>query len=199
MSDLPEPADKKKRKKKDLFEEDPEWIEPEVKETHHIGLWMMVGAWVAAIIVMAVIFDSWLAKHYDPQNVEQKIMTVEGVHHTVITRNRYNQYIAKGSINNYPVTFLLDTGATDVVIPGELAKELNLKMGYRGYANTAGGQVKIYSTRIKELIVGHIRILNIRASINPSMSGDQVLLGMSALKHVTFSQRGDKLILVVEP
>lgn len=203
MPKLPEPSDEEK----DLFKQDPEWLEPHTyssdplpePNTRHVGIWMIVFAWLAAILVLAFLFDSWLTKHYDPNHVEQKIMTIDGISHTVITRSPYNQYKALGQINQYPVTFLLDTGATDVVLSDTLAKKLKLKKGYKGYATTAGGQVAVYRTRIKELVIGHIRIINIPATINPAMSGDEVLLGMSALQHVSFTQRGDQLILFVEP
>jgi aspartyl protease family protein len=35
----------------------------------------------------------------------------------------------------------------------------------------------------------------VRASINPNMQGNEVLLGMSFLKHLEFTQRGDSLTL----
>lgn len=35
----------------------------------------------------------------------------------------------------------------------------------------------------------------LRASLNPGMADDQVLLGMSVLKHLEFTQRGNTLIL----
>ena len=94
---------------------------------------------------------------------------------------------------------IVDTGSTDVVIPGKLAEELKLPIGFSGYAHTAGGTVKIYATHLDELTLGHITIKNIPATINPGMRSNQVILGMSALKHVDFSQQGNSLILSVSP
>jgi len=43
--------------------------------------------------------------------------------------------------------------------------------------------------------IGAIVLRGVRASINPAMQGNTVLLGMSALQHIEFTQRGDSLTL----
>ena len=48
---------------------------------------------------------------------------------TILESNRQHHYVASGTINGRPVTFLLDTGATDVVIPAQLADRLKLRRG----------------------------------------------------------------------
>ena len=42
---------------------------------------------------------------------------------------------------------------------------------------------------------GDISLQNVRATINPGYKSNQILLGMSFLKHLEFSQRGDTLTL----
>ena len=51
---------------------------------------------------------------------------------------------------------------------------------------TANGRIEVYSTLLREVNLG---------GINPHMPGDEVLLGMSFLKHLDFSQRSDQLLL----
>lgn len=172
---------------------------PEPHETNRYGLWMAIFAWIAVIVVLAIILEAFLDKSLGPKKSEQKIIVLDGVEHTVITRNRQNHYTVDGKINGQTVHFILDTGATDVVIPGGLAKELNLEYGPPAKANTAGGVVKIYRTKLDSISIGHIQINQVHASINPSMSGDEVLLGMSALQYVTFTQKGNELILKIDP
>ena len=46
-----------------------------------------------------------------------------------LKRNRAGHFEAPGQINGEPVTFLLDTGATYVAVPSELAKRLSLAPG----------------------------------------------------------------------
>ena len=111
-----------------------------------------------------------------------------------LKRNRQGHYMLVGKINGEDVEFLLDTGATDVVVPESTARRLGLPYGMRGRAMTANGPVTIYQTRIDELHLGEIRLINIDASINPNMEG-AILLGMSALGQIEFSQQADTLTL----
>tara|TARA_R110002110_G_scaffold115322_2_gene286025 strand:- start:8678 stop:9226 length:549 start_codon:yes stop_codon:yes gene_type:complete len=177
---------------------EPNEPKPEKEQTKTYGHWMGILAWVAVLALLTLLFDKWLAKSLNPGYVEQKVATISGIQKTIITRNRFNHYLAKGKINEYDVIFLLDTGASDVVIPGKLAEKIGLKKGTVGRANTAGGLIEIYRTKLSSITIGHIKINNVRASINPSMSGTEVLLGMSALKHVTFTQKGDELTLSID-
>ena len=118
-----------------------------------------------------------------------------GIREVVLERNRQGHYVANGEINGIPVTFLLDTGATDVAIPAEIALEANLVSGLAQQASTANGVVTVYSTRINKLTLGNIVLYNIEASITPSMLGGIILLGMSALQQIEFTQRGATLTL----
>ena len=111
-----------------------------------------------------------------------------------LKRNRQGHYMLIGQINGEDVEFLLDTGATDVVVPESTARKLGLPYGIRGRAMTANGPVTIYQTRINELHLGKIRLTNIDASISPNMEG-AILLGMSALGQIEFSQQADILTL----
>jgi aspartyl protease family protein len=61
--------------------------------------------------------------------------------------------------------------------------------------HTANGQVTVIKTLIKELRIGSIVLYDVAANINPGMKSDEILLGMSALKRVEFSQRGKELTL----
>lgn len=43
--------------------------------------------------------------------------------------------------------------------------------------------------------MGGIELRDVRASITPGLTTDEVLLGMSFLKHIEFTQCGDQQIL----
>ena len=124
-------------------------------------------------------------------------MTVaaNGVKEVVLQRNRDGHYLATGQINGQNVEFLLDTGASDVSVPQPLAMRLGLKRGQAAIYSTANGNITSYLTRIDSLNLGGIELRDIRASINPSTNADTILLGMSFLKHLEFTQRGDTLII----
>lgn len=119
----------------------------------------------------------------------------EGTETTVILKsNIHGHYVTTGYINEHKVEFLLDTGATDVVIPEKIANKIGLTKGRQSSALTANGTIVVYKTYIDSLRIGELVLQNIDASINPAMEGT-ILLGMSALKKVSFEQYDNTLTL----
>ena len=171
---------------------------PEDNETNtsrNMGLTMFILAWAVLFIMGIVFFDDLLADQHNPNHSPASRTTQEGIKEVILQSNRQHHYIANGLINGYKTVFLLDTGATDVVIPQSLAKKIGLKANGRQQAYTANGRVTVYKTKLNTLQLGDIELQNINASINPAMDKDTVLLGMSALKQIEFTQRGETLIL----
>ena len=103
--------------------------------------------------------------------------------------------MAGGTINGEDVTFLLDTGATQVAVPIEVAQRLGLQAGAAIIISTANGRATAHRTRLQRLQLGDIVLTDVDALIAPGMGGDDVLLGMSALKQLEFTQRGGTLLL----
>jgi aspartyl protease family protein len=98
-------------------------------------------------------------------------------------------------INGQEVTFMLDTGATTVAIPGNVAAGLDLPRGKEFKTQTANGIASSYATRLAHVSIGDIAMSNVAAGVSPGLSTREVLLGMSFLQHIEFTQRGDTLIL----
>ena len=113
----------------------------------------------------------------------------------VLKRGSHGHYVFPGEINGQPVTFLLDTGATLVSVPAHLAGRFNLVPGASQNSITANGTVTTRATRIARLAFGPFVVNDVQASINPGMQDNQILLGMSVLRHLEFTQRGDTLVL----
>ena len=140
------------------------------------------------------VFDDQIAQQINPNRDPVSYSSATGSE-VRLKRNRMGHYVTAGVINGQPVTFLLDTGATDVSVPAHLARSLSLVPGYRQLARTANGTIEVAQTEISTLAIGTIELRNVDANLNPGMQGDQILLGMSALKQLEFTQRGDWLIL----
>ncbi len=154
------------------------------------GITMLVIAWALIFIGIYWFFNHTQKSAYNPnQNIESS----EG--EVVLKRNREGHYVADGKINDEPVTFLLDTGATQVALSQELAARLNLKKLAPVRVQTANGVTHGNATRLQSVRLGSIEIYNVGALITPGMRGDTVLLGMSFLKQLEFTQRGEQLIL----
>ncbi|MBC8270561.1 MAG: retroviral-like aspartic protease family protein, partial [Gammaproteobacteria bacterium] len=87
------------------------------------------------------------------------------------------------------------TGATAVVIPAALAAEDGLRRGAPSIASPAIGNITVYSTVLDQLKLGDIFLCGVSASITQGLPPPAILLGMSALKQVEFTQRGETLTL----
>ncbi len=156
---------------------------------------MIFSAWVLAFALLMAYFNYFLENEQNPNQTVYSRVDESGITEVVLKRNRYGHYVTSGKINGVKVRFLLDTGATDVAIPAKLADRLSLPRGAERQYRTANGMVLAYSTVLDSVSIGPIVVKNVRASINPGLDIDEVLLGMSVLKRIEFTQRGDTLIL----
>lgn len=107
--------------------------------------------------------------------------TATGETTVTIRQGQGGHYMAAGRINDQPVKFLVDTGATDVAIPLSVAKEIGLPLGMSFRTITANGYGKAYETGIKTIALGDIELTGVKASVSEGLTGDAILLGMSFL------------------
>lgn len=147
--------------------------------------WLLVlgGGWWAS--------DRWIQGQINPNSRP----TVNAAGAVVLERNRQGHYVANGEINGRTVTFLLDTGATTVALSTRLARELDLQRGPEIQLETANGVAVGFKTRLNSVRLGDIVVREVNAVFSDGMMDDTVLLGMSFLKHLEFSQRENRLIL----
>lgn len=154
------------------------------------GVFMLVAAWLGIFVAAFLFFRQWGSEQFNP-NEQVKSRGGE----IVLEANRSGHYVASGEINGEAVTFLLDTGATQVALSSSLANRLGLKRKAQVAIDTANGRVAGYQTRLDRVKLGDIELNNIGALVTDGIRDDVVLLGMSFLKHVEFTQRGSVLIL----
>ncbi|MFZ2288670.1 MAG: TIGR02281 family clan AA aspartic protease [Halopseudomonas yangmingensis] len=159
-----------------------------------VGQIMLFLAWLAGMFLAVQWFSGVEQRQRNP-NMQVDSLRQNEVIEVRLRANRQGHYLASGLINGQPVTFLLDTGATFVAVPASLGPVLGLQPGRRTLVNTANGQTDSFTTRIDSLVLGDIRLQGVDAGLVPGMAGDEVLLGMSALRQLEFSQQGGELIL----
>lgn len=152
-------------------------------------------AWLLALGLLAFVFQDVLNSQYNPNQDPEISLQQNGKAQVKLNQNRQGHYVTNGAINATEVTFLLDTGATNVSIPAHIAEQLSLKAEGQQRVNTANGTITVYRTTLNELRIGNIFLYNVSANINPKMKSNEILLGMSALKRVEFRQTGKQLIL----
>jgi aspartyl protease family protein len=159
-----------------------------------LGSGMVAAAWIIGLGLLTLLFSGLLSQQQNPNSDLVSHHNGNRVE-VVLDRNRDGHYVATAEINSVPVEVLLDTGATDVSVPAHLAGRLGLKRGVQMLVSTANGTVPVYATKLNEMRIGDIVLHDIRATINPHTGDDFVLLGMSFLQHLDFSQRSGQLIL----
>lgn len=178
------------------FDHDVNQIPPDsATQTRRLGKGMVAAAWLLALGLLTLFFNNWLDSQRNPNQRPGIQVGQDGGHEVVLRRNRFGHYVANGYINAKEVEFLVDTGASDVAIPAGVARRLGLRPGRPVTYHTANGAVTAYRTTIDDLRLGSIQQRNVAASINPNMGGNSILLGMSFLKHLEFTQMNETLVL----
>lgn len=109
-----------------------------------------------------------------------------------VPRQADGHYYLTLELNGENIRFVVDTGATDMVLTRADAQRAGLKpdtLNFIGTANTANGQVRTAPVRIDTVRLGGITDTNVRASVNGGeMFGS--LLGMGYLEkwgHISIS------------
>lgn len=161
---------------------------------HRLGKGMIMLAWLGVLGILWFAFADYLDRKDNPNR--NLVVQRGGGSELVLKRNRAGHYVMPGTINGQPVSFLLDTGATQVSVPAGLGEPLGLKRGQPLPIITANGTATAYATMIDELAFGPFVLRQVQAGLNPGMAADdEVLLGMNVLRHLEFTQRADTLIL----
>lgn len=106
-----------------------------------------------------------------------------------VPRGPDGHYYLTLDVNGRPVDFVVDTGASQIVLTQSDAQAVGLEsegLNYIGRAFTANGEVRTAPVRLKSITIGAIEDNNVPAYVN---EGDmfQSLLGMAYL------QRWDKI------
>ena len=118
----------------------------------------------------------------------------------IISISQDNHFYLTVKINNEPVKFMIDTGASDVVIDKKLALKLGINIQnlyYDKIFQTANGEVAGASTYFNEIDVAGVKFYNVSASITSSELLVP-LLGMSFLKRFyKYEFYRDKLVLTL--
>jgi aspartyl protease family protein len=148
--------------------------------------------WLAALGVLAGLYA--LFSMLDQNGGTVISVDAGGAAMIVLEQDRNGHYQVEGQINNQTVEFLVDTGATDVAVPESIARALGLEFGPKIRVMTAAGPSQAWMTRLSEVSIGGIRRRDVRATIT-SGEFNEILLGMSFLRHYNLQQQDGKLVI----
>jgi aspartyl protease family protein len=119
--------------------------------------------------------------------------TVERVY-----KDANGMFRAAGSINGYPVSFLVDTGASIVAMNSVQAKRLGIQYLLNGVAtvvSTASGKVTAYNVQLDNVAIGRIKLTGIEAVVIEGSHPEEVLLGMSFLGRLNVKNENEVMML----
>ena len=156
------------------------------------GVVMQVIGWVMLIGAITWFVHDHLERSRNPNRVPKVTATGE----VVLKLGSEGHFMSGGAINGEKVEFMLDTGATEIVISKHVADKLKLKRGMPVELLTAAGPSPGYSTRLSSVRLATIEAKDLGGIIMDGLEPrDVVLLGMNFLRRVEIVQRGDELVL----
>lgn len=142
---------------------------------------MLKQASVWALIFAALIVGYGVFNDNRTQLPRTAVFESEG--RVEIPRARDGHYHVVLEVNGTPIEFIVDTGASDVVLSRNDALRAGINpenLMFSGLARTANGTVQTAPVRLREVALGPIRDENIRAVVNGGEMRSS-LLGMSYL------------------
>lgn len=116
-----------------------------------------------------------------------------------LRRGDDNHFSTVAKVNGNPTVFMVDTGASQVVIPHAQARALGIDVDGLRFVqpvSTANGTTFTAPVTIRSLEVGDIVVNDVRAAVSAPGDLDEGLLGLSFLDRLSgYSFRGDTLTL----
>lgn len=158
------------------------------------GIGMLLLFWLLFIAAGTWWFHGYVERQRNP-NSHLAGAVGEG-EPLVLERSRGGHFVATGRINGEPVEFLVDTGATYVALPREMAERLGVEPSGGAWFNTANGRVRGELTTLDEVSLGGYVARDVRGSISSGLEGDTALLGMSFLNHFDIRIRDARMELI---
>ncbi|MBU7572584.1 MAG: TIGR02281 family clan AA aspartic protease [Hydrogenophaga sp.] len=114
----------------------------------------------------------------------------------VLTADAQGHFMPTGQINGRTVQFMVDTGATTVILSESDAKRIQLdySKGRKVGVATANGRVVGHQVQLESVRVGDAQVYNIAAIVLPQPM-TYVLLGNSFLTRFQMQRHNDQLTL----
>ena len=161
----------------------------------YAAIWVAIGAG----LVLAYSFRHDARDIFERMKAELLPHTARIVGEAVeIRAGRHGHFLLEADVNGVAIRFLVDTGASDVILTLDDATRLGFRsenLKFNKLYRTANGMVRAAPIKIKRMKVGTITLKNVHASVNGA-DAFRSLLGMSFLGRLSgYEVRGDRMIL----
>jgi aspartyl protease family protein len=152
----------------------------------------MVLAWVMIFVGLMAVYGLWGDIQRGLKPSQQA-----GDAEVTLPRARDGHYYAQLAVNGVTVDFMVDTGASDVVLAPADASKVGIEpaaLVYIGQASTANGMVRTARVTLPNVTFGPFHEDGLGASVNQATM-DISLLGMSYLGQFQITIAGDQMVL----
>lgn len=123
----------------------------------------------------------------------------DGVISVTLAKAENGHFEVRGEVNGETVPFMIDTGASSIVLSADDARRAGIepdKLNYQTPVLTANGMANAANITLDSVKIGAIERRNIRAMVTQDGRMQGSLLGMNFLNTLSgFSVRGDRLVL----
>ena len=169
--------------------------------------------WAFGYLAMVVVVAIGFASLQGVERSERRVATAATKHSAMRERHRSRDeadleyvvearpgghYLIEAMVNGAPVDFLVDTGASDIVLTLEDAERLGLQpetLRFTQRFATANGEVRGAPVVLREIRIGQFSLFDVPASVNEAPLRVS-LLGMSFLEQLNgYAVENGRLIL----
>lgn len=161
----------------------------------YLTIWSIIAFIIIILYSYRFEFENFKNRIAGEINPNKAIISQDKI---IINISADGHFYVNSKINNKPIKFMVDTGASDIVLSLEDAKKIGINIDnliFNKIYNTANGKVFGASTQVKTLEISGIKFHDVRISVN-SAKLDISLLGMSFLRQFNrYEFFQDKLIL----
>ena len=158
-------------------------------------MFRQAGIWLLIFMGLVAIVASWQDIRQSGQTMSFQQSEDSAI---IIPKEIDGHFHLTVTINDRPIEFLVDTGASDIVLTRNDAARVGFdpnRLDYWGMANTANGTVRLATIRLETVRLGEFIDKNIRASVNKAPM-EKSLLGMRYLsKFRAIEISNDQMIL----
>ncbi len=116
----------------------------------------------------------------------------------LIPRSMGGHFHVRADVNGEPVTFLVDTGASGIVLTADDARRVGIapsSLDFTASAQTANGTVRLAPVRLGSLSLGPVQAKDVRATVSEGELFTN-LLGMDFLERFRrVTVEGDRMVL----
>lgn len=155
----------------------------------------MAVAWGLIFLGVIAAFGLW---EDISQTVRPKQSALNAQGQVSVPRAPNGHYYLTLNINDQPIEFMIDTGASDVVLTQSDASQIGLNpnsLNYFGRAMTANGEVRTAPVVLETVALGDVVDKNVTAWVNQG-DQDQSLLGMAYLQRWSHIEIGNNSLIL---